>query len=188
MSPSRMARAPVVPARDVRCRHHAWLELRLSLPEMCDIAKVLRDPLVGIDGIEVAFSAVVKNSHARRAPGYAVLHLFYCPEHSSRRAASENGLGLHQAPTTNDTVQVRDPQTLIGQVGAVELGTPGRPVSRNEPLGRLAAENHAAVSIDREDPGAQVLIPNILGAPPERAARTGGPAEAVAPPVPFRRA
>src|SRR5205814_2164100 len=132
---SLLARAPIVPARDVRCRRHAWLELRLSPREMCDIAKVLGHPLVGIDGVEVAFSAVVKNSHARRAPGYAVLHPFYCAEHSSRGAAGENGLGLHQAATTNDAVQVRDPQTLIGQVGAVELGTPGRPVSRNEPLG-----------------------------------------------------
>src|SRR5438270_465586 len=104
MSPSRMARAPVVPANDVRCRQHAWLEFRLSLPEVCGVAKVLRDPLVGIDGIQVAFSAVVKNSHARRAPGYALLHLFYCHEHSSRGAASENGLGLHQPATTNDAV------------------------------------------------------------------------------------
>src|SRR5438105_14715297 len=89
MSPSCMARAPVVPARDVRCRHHAWLAFRLSVPEVCDITKVLRDPLVGIGGIEVAFSAVVKNSHARRAPGYALLQLFYGHEHSSRRPASE---------------------------------------------------------------------------------------------------
>src|SRR5207237_9635761 len=131
--------------------------------------------------------AVVKNSHARRAPGYAVLYLFYCPEHSSRRAASENGLGLHQAPTTNDTVQVRHPQTLIGQVGAVELGAPGRPVSWNEPLGRLAAESHAAVSIDREDPGAQVVIPNVLGAASERAAAPRGDEGAVDPSVHFRR-
>src|SRR6266513_3630657 len=185
MSPSCMARVPVVPAGDVRFRHHAWLEFRLSLPEVCDVAKVLRDPLVAIDGVEVEFSAVVKNSHARRAPGYAVLHLFYCHEHSSRRAASENGLGLHQAPTTNDTVKVRHPQTLIGQVGAVELGAPARPVSWNEPLGRLSAENHAAVSIDREDPGAQVMIPNVLGAASERAARAGRHAEAVDPHVQF---
>src|SRR5205807_1959683 len=101
MSPSCMARAPVVPARDVRCRHHAWLAFRSSPPEMRDVAKVLRDPLVGIDGIEVAFSA--------------------------------------------------------------------------------------AVSIDREDPGAQVVIPNVLGAASERAARPGGDEEAVDPSVQFRR-
>src|SRR5947208_10518101 len=183
MSPSCMARAPVVPARDVRCPLHAWLAFRLSGPEACDMAKVPRDPLVGIDCIEVAFSAVMKNGHAHRAPGYALLHLFYGHEHSSRRAASENGLGLHQAATTNDAVQVRHPHTLIGQVGAVELGAPGRPVPWNEPLGRLAAENHAAVSIDREDPGAQVVIPNVLGAAPERAARAGGHEEVVDPPI-----
>src|SRR5205807_8688388 len=83
MSPSCMARAPVVPARDVRCRHHAWLAFRLSVPEVCDIAKVLRDPFVGIDCIEVAFSAVVKNGHARFSPVYALLHLFYGHEHFS---------------------------------------------------------------------------------------------------------
>src|SRR5256885_3908392 len=65
----------VVPARDVRCRHHAWLEFRWSLPEVCDIAKVLRDPLVGIDGIEVAFSAVVKNSQDRKSTRLNSSHL-----------------------------------------------------------------------------------------------------------------
>src|SRR5213592_1503372 len=96
------------------CRHHAWLLLRLALPEVYDVAKVLRDPLVGIDSVKVAFSAVVKNDHARRAPRYPLPHLFYCHEHSPRRAASENGLALHQPATTHDTVQVRHPQTLVG--------------------------------------------------------------------------
>src|SRR5207253_9185511 len=104
MSPSCMARAPVVPARDVRCRHHAWLAFRLSVPEVCDIAKVLRDPLAGIAGIEVAFSAVVKNGHARLASGYPLLPLFYGHEHSSRRSAIEHGRALHQAAPTNDAV------------------------------------------------------------------------------------
>src|SRR5262245_29232316 len=97
------------------CRHHAWLVLRLVLPEMCDVAKVFLDPLVGIDGIKVTFSAVVKNDYARRALGYPLLHLFDCHEHSSRRGTSENGLAVRQAPTAHDTVQVRHPHTLVGQ-------------------------------------------------------------------------
>src|SRR2546422_10779660 len=96
------------------CRHHAWLGLRLVLPEVCDVAKVFLDPLVGIDGVKVAFSAVVKNRHARRASGYPLFHLFDCHEHAPRRATSENGLALHQTATTNDTVQVGHPQTLVG--------------------------------------------------------------------------
>src|SRR5207248_6146147 len=48
------------------------------LPEVCNVAKVLRHPLVAIDGVEVAFSAVMKNDYARRAPAYPLLHLFYC--------------------------------------------------------------------------------------------------------------
>ncbi len=94
----------------------------MVLPEVCDVAKVLRHPLVAIDGVKVAFSAVVKNDYARRAPGYPLLHLFYCHEHSPRRAASENGFAVSQTPATDDTVQVRHPQTLVRQVGAVKLG------------------------------------------------------------------
>src|SRR5262245_19342087 len=58
---------------ELLCRHHAWLvvlRLSLVLPEMCDVAKVLRDPLIAIDGVKVAFSAVVKNEYARSALGY----------------------------------------------------------------------------------------------------------------------
>src|SRR5207247_3461290 len=91
------------------CRHHAWLELRLVLPEVCDVAKVLRDPLVAIDGVKVAFSAVMKNDYARRAARYPLLHLFYCHEHSPRRAPSKNGFAVRQTPATDDTVQVRHP-------------------------------------------------------------------------------
>src|SRR5215831_6369385 len=95
-----------IPAK-LLCRHHAWLELRLGLPEVCHFAKVLRDPLVAIDTVKVAFSPVVKNEHTRRAPVYPRLHLFYCHEHSARRAASQDGFALHQTATTDDTVQVR---------------------------------------------------------------------------------
>src|SRR5258707_4267217 len=102
------------------------MELRLVLPEVCDVAKVVRDPLVAIDGVKVAFSAVVKNDYARRAPRYPLLHLFYCHEHSPRRTACENGLAVRQTPTTDDTVQVRHPHTLVGQVGTVKPGAFGR--------------------------------------------------------------
>src|SRR5215472_7313153 len=129
-----------------RCCHHPWLQLRLVLPEVRDVPKVLLDPLVGIDGVKVAFSAVVKNDHAGRAPGYPFLHLLYRHEYSPRRATSENGLVLHQAATTHDTVQVRHPHTLVGQVGVEKLGASGRAVSWNEPLGWPSAENHASVS------------------------------------------
>src|SRR2546425_13336463 len=69
---------------ELLCCHLARLGLRLvqlprkrhrgvssdsALPEVCDVAKVFLDPLVGIDGVKVAFAAVVKNRHARRASG-----------------------------------------------------------------------------------------------------------------------
>src|SRR5437667_3386205 len=126
------------------CRHHAWLELRLVLPEVCDVAEVLRHPLVAIDGVQVAFSAVMKNDYARRAPGYPLLHLFYCHEHSPRRAASENGFAAHQTPATDDTSQVRHPHTLVRQVGAVKPGASGHALSCDDPISRLPPENHAA--------------------------------------------
>src|SRR6266568_1623868 len=88
-APPRSPRARVRPAAHglqlhakSLCCHHAWLKLRLALPEVCDVAKVLRDPFVGIDGVKVAFSAVMKNGHARRAPGYPLLYLFHSHEHS----------------------------------------------------------------------------------------------------------
>src|SRR5262245_5646297 len=169
------------------CRHRAWLELRLVLPEVCDVPKSFRPPLVGIDGVQVQFSAVVKNDHARRAPRYPLLHLVYCHKHSPRRATSENGFAAHQTATTDHTVQVRHPQTLVGQVGLEKLGASARAVSWNEPLGGLSAENDTALSINREDGGVQVVISNVLGAASERATRAGGYEEVIDPPVQFRR-
>src|SRR5687768_18615315 len=133
MSPSRMVDPPFV------------------LPEVCDVAKVFRYPFVAIDGLKVAFSAVRKNRHARRALRYPLLHLFYCHEHCPRRAAGENAFALHQTATADHTIQVCHPQTLLSQAGAVKLRAPGRAVSGNEPLRRLCAENRAAHGIDRED-------------------------------------
>src|SRR5215469_10920450 len=154
MLPSSMSVAPRAPAR---CCHHPWQHLRLLLPEVCDVTKVFLDPLVGIDGVEVAFSAVMKNERARCASGYPLLHLLYRHQYSTRRAPSENGLAAYQAATTHNTVQVRHPHTLVSKVGAKKLGASGRAVSRNKPLGWLSAENHAAMSIDREDPGTEVV-------------------------------
>src|SRR5215472_15020632 len=157
-----------------RCCHQPWLHLRLVLPEVCDVPKVFLDPLVGIDGVEVAFSAVMKNERARCASGYPLLHLLYRHQYSTRRAPSENGLAANQAATTHNTVQVRHPHTLVSKVGAKKLGASGRAVPRNEPLSWLSAENHAPLSINCEDLGAQVVIPNVFGATSERATRAGG--------------
>src|SRR5215469_18419779 len=68
-----------------------------------------------------------------------------------------------------------------------KLGASGRAVSWNEPLAWLSPENHAAVRIHREDLGAQVLMPNVFGAPSERATRARGHEEVVDPPVQFHR-
>src|SRR5256885_16799780 len=65
----------------LRCCHHPWLHLRLVLPEVCNVPKVFLHPLVGIDGVKVAFSSVVKNERARGASLYPILHLFYCHQH-----------------------------------------------------------------------------------------------------------
>src|SRR2546428_5711591 len=89
-TPARVRPAPCelrTPAK-LLCCHLAWLGLRLVLPEVCDVAKVFLDPLAGIDGVKVAFSAVVKNRHARRASGYPLLHLFDCHEHGPRLGTS----------------------------------------------------------------------------------------------------
>src|SRR5262245_40258062 len=101
---------------------------------MRNVAEVLRDPLIGIHGVEVAFPAVMKDEGARRAPRDPVLHPLYRHEHPARRATRENGLTPHQAATPDDTVEVRHAHTLLGQAGPVELGASGRAVARNEPL------------------------------------------------------
>src|SRR5215467_11135978 len=133
-----MAEAPVCLAR--AC-HHPRLQLRLVLPEVCDVPKMFLHPLVGIDGVQVAFASIVKNERRRCAASYPILYLFYSHENSPRRAASENGLAPHQAATTHDTFQVGHPHALIGQICAEKLRASGRAVSRNEPLGWLSAKN-----------------------------------------------
>src|SRR5207247_10760429 len=65
----------------------------------------------------------------------------------------------------------------------VKLRASGRAVPRNEPFGRLPTEYHAALSINREDLGAQVVVPDIFGAASKRAARAGGHKEVINLPV-----
>src|SRR5215472_15255271 len=156
--------AMCTPPEKSRYGHHPWLQLRFVLPEVCDVPKVPLNPFVGIDSVKITFSAVVKNECAGCAPRYPILHLFYRHHHCPGRAASENSLASHEAATTHDTVQVRHSHTLVSQVGAKKLGASGRAVPRNEALGRLSAKDHAPVSINREDLGAQVVISNVFGA------------------------
>src|SRR5262249_484489 len=140
------------------------------VPKMRDLSKVLRDPRIGIDRLQIALTAVGEDQNAIGIVGNLVLDSLKGHENSAGGAACEDPLLPYQDAASHHALEVRAVDTPIDDLRWKERRYDRRSVPRNQPARLLVAEDGAADRVDGENLSLEVIGPSVFRAAPNRSA------------------
>jgi len=150
-----------------------WV-LRAGFPQMGNLAEMTQHPFVGINGIQIPLSAIGEYRNAHRTRLNSFSDTFDSHHHSARRTASQYRLSPRESTTTNEAIEVRLEQVLVGELLLEQWRLHRSTVTGYQTLSRFASKDDASYGIDSKYLGSQIVLANVVGASSQRAAGAGG--------------
>src|ERR1051325_163034 len=131
---------------------HDRRSFSLFLPEVRNVAKVLFDPAIRVDRVEITLAFIGKDRSADRAGLNLILDLIDRHQHCARRATSENRLITYETAASDNTIKIADADTTLGNIRLIERRPNCGAVAWNQTLAAHAPKDHAPNRIACEDP------------------------------------
>ena len=131
------------------------------------------DPLVVVDGIQVALAAVRRDGDDDRVPRQPVAPGQHAGHDGSGRSAAERSIGSRQIAADPHGVGLGDRVQAVNACGVEERRPLARPQAGEVALARGLAERHRTDAVHGHDPRVRAVLAEMPEAAHERSRRPG---------------